>query len=63
VGYQGPSRVENQDDPVLSGPLGLDEIVEGVELEIGGDDAGHFATQGCADRDYWRAYAECKIRR
>ena len=63
VGYKRASRVENQDDPVLSRPLRLDEIAEGVELEIGGNDAGHFASQGCANRDHRCADAERKIRR
>ena len=52
VGYQRAGVVENQDDPVLSRPLRLDEIAKGVELEIGGKDAGHFASQGCAYRDH-----------
>jgi hypothetical protein len=63
VSYKRAGRVEDQDDPVLSGPLRLDEIAEGIELEIGGKDAGHFASQGCADRDHRYAEAERKIRR
>src|SRR5450631_976050 len=63
VGYQRAGLVENQDDPVLSRPLRLDEIAEGVELEIGGKDAGHFAAQGGANGDHRCADAERKIRR
>ena len=63
MGYKRAGRVENQDDPVLSGPLRLDEIAECIELEIGGKDAGHFASQGCTDRDHRRADGERKIGR
>jgi hypothetical protein len=44
MGYKRAGRVENQDDTVLARPLRLDEIAESVELEIGGKDAGHFAS-------------------
>ncbi len=37
---------------VRSRPLRLDEIAEAVELEIGGKDAGHFTSQGRANRDH-----------
>ena len=37
---------------ILSRPLGLDEIAEGVELEIGGEHAGHLSSQRGADRDH-----------
>ena len=63
VGYERARRVENQDDTVLPRPLRLDEIAEGVELEIGGNDARHFPSQGCANGDHRRADAKCKVRR
>ena len=48
---------------MLSWPLRLNEIAEGVELEIGGKDAGHFASQGRTNRDHRCANAKRKIRR
>ena len=37
--------VEDHDRAMLARPLRLDEIAEGVELEIGGDHARHLAAQ------------------
>jgi len=63
MGDKRAGRVEDQDDPVFSRPLLLDEIIEGVELEIGGNDARHLAAQGRADRDHRCADTERQIRR
>ena len=63
MGYERTHRVENQDDTVLPRSLRLDEIAEGVELEICGKDAGHFPSQGCANRDHGCADAKRKVRR
>ena len=62
VSYERAGRVEDQDDPLLSGPLLLDEIAEGVELEIGGKNTRHLASQRRADREHRDAEAERKIR-
>ena len=58
VGYKRAGRVEDQDTAVRSRSLRLDEIAEAVELEICGKDAGHFASQGRANRDHRCADAE-----
>ena len=53
--------VENHDRAMLSRTLRVDEIAEGVELQIGRDDAGYLAAQGRADRNDRRADAEREI--
>ena len=58
VGYKRAGRVEDQDTAVRSRSLRLDEFAEAVELEICGKDAGHFASQGRANRDHRCADAE-----
>ena len=45
MGDERARLVEDHDRAMLSRPLGLDEIAEGVELEIGGEHAGHFSPQ------------------
>lgn len=62
MGDESASRVEYRDDPVLSGALRLDELAEGVELEIGRNDTGNLTSQRCADRYHRRADAERDIR-
>ncbi len=62
MGDERAGRVENRDDTVLSRSLRLDEIAERVELEIGGKDAGHLASQGCANLDHRCADTKRKIR-
>jgi hypothetical protein len=51
VGDERAGRVENRDNSMFARPLRLNEIVESIELEIGGKDAGHLAPQGGADRN------------
>src|SRR5437870_6223766 len=63
MGDQRSRLVEDHDGAILSRPLGLDEIAEGVELEIGGEHAWHLSPQGCADRDHRGANAEGEIGR
>lgn len=57
------SRVEDQNDSVLSGPLRLDEVAEVIELEIGGNDAARFTPQGYAYGDNGSADRERQVRR
>jgi len=43
---------------MMSRPLGLAELAERIELEIGGDHARHLASQRRSDGDDRRADAE-----
>jgi hypothetical protein len=60
---QRSGLVEDHDGAVRARPLGLHEMAEGVELEVGGNHAGDLAPQRRADRDHGRADAEGEIGR
>ncbi|KGJ66511.1 hypothetical protein BJA5080_08318 [Bradyrhizobium diazoefficiens SEMIA 5080] len=53
--------VEYHDRAILARPLRLDECTEGIELEIGCENARHLAPQRGADGDHRRVDAERQI--